>query len=64
MCCGGALFNVDQSVLKEFLNKAYSLATPRELSFLDANKITQHHPVLVRCAGVVLDMYQVILLME
>ena len=38
-----ALFNVDQSVLNEFLSKAYSLATPHELSFLDANKITQHH---------------------
>jgi len=41
--CDGALFNVDLSVLNEFLNKAYSLATPRELSFLDTNKITQHH---------------------
>jgi len=37
------LFNVDYSVLNEFLNKAYSLATPHQLSFLDANKITQHH---------------------
>ena len=25
--CGGALFNVDYSVLNEFLNKAYSLTT-------------------------------------
>jgi len=30
-------------VLNEFLKKVYSLATQRELSFLDGNKITQHH---------------------
>jgi len=41
--CDGALFNIDLSVLNEFLNKAYSLVTSRELSFLDTNKITKHH---------------------